>query len=267
MTILDSIILGAVQGLTEFLPVSSSGHLEIGSLLLGLKGEDNLQFSVALHGGTVLSTLVVFWKDIVNLFRGFFRFEMNEETKFLLRIAVSLIPIMIVGLTCKDLVEGLFTGNLWIVGSMLLLTALLLWTSSRKVSVPNYRPKKFTYWRAFVIGIAQAVAVLPGLSRSGSTISTGLLLGVDRTQMAKFSFLMVLVPIIGANLLEVMDGEFTALPKSEIAPLVTGFLTSFIVGALACKWMVKLVSKGNLKWFALYCLVVGLIALTAACIR
>lgn len=253
MTYLDSIILGAVQGLTEFLPVSSSGHLELMNALLGIKEEDSLLFAVAVHGGTVLSTLVVFRKQIMALLKGLFRFEMNDETKFILKILISMIPVLIVGFTLQDQVEALFSGSLMIVGFMLLLTAALLWFSS----VYKPRQRELSYKDSFIIGMAQALAVMPGLSRSGTTISTGLLLGVKREEVAPFSFLMVIIPILGANLLELIKGNFGE--ASVDAPVIlVGFLTAFITGTLACRLMIKLVAKGNLKWFALYCLVVGI---------
>lgn len=252
MSIPEAILLGAVQGLTEFLPVSSSGHLEILHHLLGIDEESNLPFAVAVHGGTVLSTIVVFWREIVTLLKGLFRFEMNPETKFILKICVSFIPILIVGLTLKEQVEALFTGSLTIVGAMLIVTGLLLLLSSR-VRVRN---RELSYKDAFWMGVAQSVAVLPGLSRSGSTISTGLLLGVKRPEVASFSFLMVLVPIIGINLLDILGGGFTR-GGTETLPLVAGFLTAFIVGALACKLMIGLVKRGKLTGFAVYCFIVG----------
>ncbi|MEG1554743.1 MAG: undecaprenyl-diphosphate phosphatase [Rikenellaceae bacterium] len=261
MTYIDSIILGAIQGLTEFLPVSSSGHLEIANAILGISEDDSLLFAVALHGGTVLSTLVVFRKQILKLLKGLFRFEMNDETKFVLKILVSMIPVLIVGFTLKDKVEALFSGSLMIVGFMLLLTALLLWFSS------VYKPKQrdLSYKDSFIIGLSQAVAVLPGLSRSGTTISTGLMLGVKREEVAPFSFLMVLIPILGANFLELLDGGFSDATV-DASLILVGFLTSFITGTLACRMMIKVVAKGNLKWFALYCLLVGMtiIVVTAA---
>lgn len=253
MTYLESIVLGAVQGLTEFLPVSSSGHLELMNALLGIKEEDSLLFAIAVHGGTVLSTLVVFRKQIMTLLKGLFRFQMNDETKFILKIFISMIPVLIVGFTLEDKISALFSGSITIVGVMLLVTAALLWFSS------VYKPKQreLSYKDSFIIGIAQALAVLPGLSRSGTTISTGLLLGVKREEVAPFSFLMVIIPILGANFLELLKGNFgTAAVDGSV--ILVGFLTAFITGTLACRLMIRVVAKGNLKWFALYCLVVGL---------
>ena len=253
MSTLEAFILGLVQGLTEFLPVSSSGHLEIFNHLLGVNPENNLMFAITVHGGTVLSTIVVFRKQLAQLLKGFFQFRMNPETQFVLKLLLSLIPILIVGFTLRDFVEGFFGGNLLMVGCMLLLTALLLWFSYRA----KPRTHEVSYRDAFIIGIAQALAVLPGLSRSGSTISTGLLLGVKREEAASFSFLMVLIPIIGVNLLDLLKGDLAASPSVGALPLLVGFLTSFITGVLACRWMIRLVNKGKLVWFALYCLIVG----------
>lgn len=254
MNYLESILLGILQGLTEFLPVSSSGHLEIFSHVLGVNSEENLSFSVVLHAGTVLSTIFVFWREILALIKGLFRFEMNAETEFVLKIFVSFIPIVIVGLTLKESIESLFGGSLLIVGVMLLITATALWFSSITKSNDD---KELTYKRAFIIGIAQSLAVLPGLSRSGSTISTGLMLGVDRPLVARFSFLMVLIPIIGINFLEIISGGFSA--TTIPAPvLLVGFLSSFVSGTLACRWMISIVNQGKLWWFALYCVVMGI---------
>lgn len=252
MEILESLYLGIIQGLTEFLPVSSSGHLEILSHILGVNPEENLSFAITVHGGTVLSTIVVFRKELLRLIKGFFRFEMNDETKFVLKIFVSMIPIIIVGLTFKDAIEGLFGGSLLIVGCMLLVTsALLFFTFKAKP-----REKEISYLDALVIGIAQAFAALPGLSRSGSTISTGLILGVKREEVAKFSFLMVLIPILGMNFLDIVKGDFSETEIST-AVLLTGFVSSFLTGLFACRIMINLVNKGKLYWFAIYCLIVG----------
>ena len=256
MTLVESLILGAVQGLTEFLPVSSSGHLELMSALLGVKEEDNLLFAIVVHGGTVLSTIVVFWKQIVQLIKGFFRFKMNEETKFILMILISMIPVLIVGLTLEETLESVFSGNILFVGCMLLVTALLLWFSS--ASMP--RRREMTYKDAFIIGIAQAFAVLPGLSRSGSTIGTGLLLGVKKENVAPFSFLMVLIPIMGANFLKIVGGDLQNC-SIDFSLLVAGFISSFIIGTLACRLMLKVVQKGKLKWFAVYCAIIGVISI------
>ncbi len=253
----EALILGIVQGLTEFLPVSSSGHLEIGKVMLGVDAERSLIFTVVVHGATVLSTIVVFWKDVFGLFKGLFRFEMNDETIYILKIAVSMIPVLILGFTFAEEIEMLFTGNMFIVGSMLIVTAALLTFSN----YASQRDKEISYLDSFVIGIAQAFAVIPGISRSGATISTGLLLKNKKDGIARFSFLMVLVPIIGANLKDLMDGKLSGESNISVLALVVGFLAAFFSGLLACKWMIGIVKKGKLIYFAMYCLAVGSIAL------
>lgn len=253
MELLESLYLGIIQGLTEFLPVSSSGHLELLSHILGVNGEENLTFAIAVHGGTVLSTIVVFRKEIVHLLKGFFKFKMNEETDFILKIVVSMIPVLILGLTLKEQIEELFGGSLLLVGCMLLVTAtMLLFTY---LSKPRQNP--ITYKSAFLIGVAQALAVLPGLSRSGSTISTGIMLGVKREEVSKFSFLMVLIPILGMNFLDIIKGDFSTASSLSLEAIAIGFVSAFVAGLFACKAMIKLVNKGKLVWFAVYCLVVG----------
>lgn len=255
MTVIEAIILGIIQGLTEFLPVSSSGHIEIGKAILGIEVRESLEFTVAVHAATVLSTLVVFRKEVADLLSGFFRFRMNNETQFVLKILLSTIPVLLVGLFLKDKVEMLFNGNLLIVGVMLLATALLL-TLSRYLQRPSTR--QIGYCDSLIIGLAQAIAVMPGLSRSGTTISTGLILGNHRDEVAKFSFLMVIIPILGAAVLDLAKGEFAT---ADTCPIVAGFLAAFVSGYIACSWMIKLVRKGNLVWFALYCAAVGLTAI------
>ncbi len=258
MTIIEAIILGLIQGLTEFLPVSSSGHIELGKAILGVDVKESIEFTVAVHAATVLSTLVVFRKDIIELLTGFFKFKMNLETKFVLKILLSTIPVLFVGIFLKDEVEKLFDGSLLIVGAMLLVTATLL-TLSKYLQRETTKP--ITYRDSFIIGIAQAIAVLPGLSRSGSTISTGLILGKHRDEVAKFSFLMVIIPILGAAFLDFAKGEFGAI---DFKPVIAGFIAAFVSGYFACSWMVKLVRKGNLIWFAIYCAIVGLTAIIFA---
>ena len=252
-------MLGLLQGLTEFLPVSSSGHLEIGKVFLNIDNAENVTFTIVVHGATVLATLVVFFGEIWRLIKGTFRFRLNEETHYVLKIIVSMIPVLLVGFFLKDWVEGFFNGNLVFVGCMLLLTALLL-TLSDFIKPKKQRP--VTYGSAFIMGIAQAVATLPGLSRSGSTIATGLLLGTDKKQVAQFSFLMVLIPIIGANALEIWD-HWQAVGQGAVGTLelVIGFLAAFVSGLAACKWMISLVKKGKLIWFAVYCLILGGLAI------
>ena len=248
----EALIFGLVQGLTEFLPVSSDGHLEIVKYLFG-GIEESFLFSVVVHGATVLSILAVFWRDIIHLIKGVFRFTMNEETVYVLKLVVSMIPVAIVGFTVMDRVESLFVADMDITGSFLLVTALFL-TAGHFV---RKREKPITYGGAFIMGIAQALAVLPGLSRSGSTISTGLVLGNSRNELARFSFLMVIVPIIGANFMQVLTTE-TAAVNVVLFPLIIAFVAAFVSGYAACRWMISIVRKGKLGWFAIYCFLVGL---------
>lgn len=259
MDIFQAFLLGIIQGLTEFLPVSSSGHLEIGHALLGVKGHNNLLFAVVVHGATVLSTLVVFRKDIFLLFQGLFAFKWNDETKYVSYLLVSAIPVVILGLLFKDEIEALFVGDLVFVGVMLIVTASLLAFTYFAKS----KERKIGWIDSLIIGVAQAMAVIPGISRSGSTIATGLLLGKKREEMARFSFLMVLIPIIGANFLDLVGGELSSGESIGIVPLTVGFIAAFISGLLACKWMIKIVKQGKLIYFAAYCLVIGLIAIFA----
>ncbi len=263
MNWIEALILGLIQGLTEFLPVSSSGHLEIGKELLGVETTENLTFTVLVHGATVLSTLVVFRKDIANLLAGLFRFQWNEETQYIAKIAVSMIPIAIVGLFFKDSVEAVFESAniLLLVGFMLLVTATLL-TFAYYKKAGN---KDLSYYHAFIIGIAQTVAVLPGISRSGATIATGLLLGNRKSEIAKFSFLMVLVPILGENVLSILKYDAAAQAStqgSEVLVLAVGFVAAFLAGLAACKWMINIVKQGKLIYFAIYCAVVAAIAIS-----
>jgi undecaprenyl-diphosphatase len=258
MDILQALILGIIQGLTEFLPVSSSGHLEIGKVLLGVNVEETLSFSIAVHGATVLSTIVVFRNDIVSIIKGLLRFAWNEETRLVAMIVFSMLPVAIVGVFFKDQVETLFTGNLLLVGSMLLVTATLLALSSL---ITHKKEKPIGFFDALVIGVAQAVAVIPGISRAGATIATGLMLGKNKPEVARFSFLMVLIPILGANLLDIAKGDFSSDAGTSFLPLIVGFIAAFIVGFLACKWMVSLIKRGKLFWFAIYCTVVGLVSI------
>ena len=256
MTIFEAIILGALQGITEFLPVSSSGHLELANYFFGIEEPNNLQFTMAVHAGTVLSTIVVFWKELVRIIGGFFKFRMNDEMVFVLNIMISLVPILFVGLMFQDQIEGLFTSNLKLVGVMLIVTAGLLTFSH--YAKPGQRP--VTPKSAFIMGLAQAIAVIPGLSRSGATISAGLLQGVKREEVSKFSFLMVLIPVIGMNILEVAKGNFSG-EAVDTANITAGFLTAFVTGMLACRWMIRLVNRGKLIWFAVYCMIVGVISI------
>lgn len=263
MSWIESLLLGLLQGLTEYLPISSSGHLAIGSALFGINGEDNLAFTVAVHVATVLSTLVILWKEIVWIFRDFFKWQWNEGTRYVVNILVSMIPVAIVGFFFKDKVEAIFGSGLTVVGCCLLITATLLAFSY--FAKPRQR-EHISPLHAFVIGIAQAIAVLPGLSRSGSTIATGLLLGNKKEKLAQFSFLMVIPPILGEALLDVKDmltvGADAALGGNiSLGVLAVGFLAAFLAGCAACKWMISIVRKGKLIWFALYCAIAGLATL------
>ncbi len=261
MSWLEALILGMIQGLTEYLPVSSSGHLAIGSALFGIQGEDNLTFSIVVHVATVLSTLVILWKEVDWIFRGLFKFQMNDETKYFINIIISMIPIGIVGLFFKDKVEEIFGSGLFIVGLMLLVTATLLAFSY----YAKPRTKEHISMKdAFIIGLAQACAVLPGLSRSGSTIATGLLLGDKKEKLAQFSFLMVIPPILGEALLDglkIVKGAAEANADVSLVALIVGFLSAFVFGCIACKWMIDIVKKGKLIYFAVYCAFVGIATL------
>ena len=266
----EAILLGLIQGLTEFLPVSSSGHLEIGKVLLGVETIDDLLFTTMVHAATVLSTIVVFRKQIWDLLKGFFcglkgikvengALVCNDQTDYLLKMVVSMIPVFVVGVFFKDQVESLF-GSITVVGVALIMTALLLFFSDyasrpghKSIFPENTYRNGISYWQALAVGLGQAFAVIPGLSRSGTTISTGLICGVKREVMAQFSFLMVLVPILGETFLELVGGEFGASSVGAL-PLVLGFVSAFVSGLFACKVMIALVKRARLSWFALYCL-------------
>jgi undecaprenyl-diphosphatase len=260
MNEIQALILGLLQGLTEFLPVSSSGHLEIGHAVLGVKTENNLLFAVTVHVATVLSTLVVFRKDIIKLLADLFAFQWNESTQYIFKLLFSALPVLVLGLFFAEQIEQLFTGNLVLVGSMLLITAALL----SFAHFAKKREMQISWGKAFIIGIAQALAVMPGISRSGATIATGLLLGTKKDEVARFSFLMVLVPILGAAFLDLLGGDFSEESAIGTFPLLLGFLAAFISGLLACSIMIKVVKRGKLIYFAVYCLIVGLIAIFAA---
>ncbi|MCX6334067.1 MAG: undecaprenyl-diphosphate phosphatase [Bacteroidia bacterium] len=252
----EALVLGLIQGLTEFLPVSSSGHLEIAKSLFGINPQESFYFTIAVHGATVLSTLVVFWKEIVKLFSSTLKFKMNEETTYVLKLIVSMIPVGIAGVLLKDPIEKMFNGNVVFVGLMLLVTAILL----ALAHFIRKRERNIGYWDAIIIGIAQAIAVIPGISRSGATIATGLIIGNKKDEIAKFSFLMVLIPVIGANILEIISGEAGA-GSAGTGIILIGFLTAFVAGYLACRWMITLVKRSKLIWFSIYCAIIGLLAI------
>ena len=259
MSWLQALILGIIQGLTEYLPVSSSGHLAIGSALFGLNGEENLTFAIAVHAATVLSTLVVLRKEIAELFIGLFAFRWNKETQYIVKLIISMIPIGIVGLFFKDKVEEIFGSGLLIVGCMLLLTAVLLLFSY--YAKPRQK-SEISFKDAFIIGLSQAIAVIPGLSRSGTTISTGILLGNKKESIAKFSFLMVIAPILGEAVLDLAKGNFSTTESGiSSTVLIIGFLAAFISGTIACKWMLDIIKKGKWSYFAYYCIVIGTITI------
>ena len=259
MDTLQAILLGIVQGITEFLPVSSSGHLQIAKELLGVELENNITFDVTLHAATVLSTIVVLWQELWRLVKGCFSRRFTEEQAYVLKVILSMIPAGVVGVLFADQIEALFS-SLWFVGLMLLLTSALL--SFAYYAKPRQK-SEISYRDAFIIGIAQAAATMPGLSRSGSTIATGLLLGNEKSSVAHFSFIMVIPVILGKMLLDILSGEMAAMAVPTEA-LVSGFLAAFISGALACKFMIEIVKRGKLIWFALYCAIVGLICLIGA---
>lgn len=269
MNWIQSLFLGILQGLTEFLPVSSSGHLTILSHIFGLSGEENLTMTVVLHIATVLSTLLILWKEVVWIFKDIFSKQswksysgLNDGTRYAINILISMIPVAIVGFCFKDKVEAIFGSGLLIVGIMLLITAALLTFSY--FARPRQK-EQISGWHAFIIGIGQAIAVLPGLSRSGTTIATGMLLGDKKEKLAQFSFLMVIPPVLGEALLDVKDiaevGLSTAMSGISITALLVGFIAAFITGCLACKWMIHIVKKGKLIWFVIYCAIVGILAI------
>jgi len=258
MNWLQALLLGLVQGLTEFLPVSSSGHLAIGRELLGVEASEDLVFEVVVHAATVIATIVVFRKQILDLLKGLFKFKYNDETDYICKILVSMIPVFVVGMFFKDWVTGLFS-SLLVVGIALMVTALLLFLSDtlKPRQTESEARNGISWWQALVIGCGQALAVIPGLSRSGTTISTGLMCGVKREKVAQFSFLMVLIPILGEAFLDLVGGDITS-SSVGLGPLVIGFIAAFVSGLFACKAMIALVKRAKLKWFALYCALVGL---------
>ncbi len=258
MNNLDALVLGIIQGLTEFLPVSSSGHLELGKAILGDTSvpEESLMFTVVVHFATALSTIVVFRKDIWEIIRGLLSFTWNDETQFSAKIILSMIPAVIVGLFFEEQLEALFGGNILLVGCMLIVTAVLLWLADKAKNTE----KKVSFSNAFVIGISQAIAMIPGISRSGATISTSVLLGNDKSKAARFSFLMVIPLILGKIAKDILGGDITT-EGGNISVLIIGFIAAFVAGLVACTWMIKLVKKSKLSWFAIYCFIVGLIAI------
>ena len=258
MEVIDAIILGIIQGLTEFLPVSSSGHLELGKAILGADAlpEESLLFTVILHFATALSTIVVFRKDVADIFKGIFQFKWNEETKFAVKIIISMIPAALVGFFLQDYMEVFFDGAIIIVGIMLIITAILLYLAD----MARTTEKGVSFRGAFVIGLAQMVAMLPGISLSGATISAAVLLGVDKTKSARFSFLMVVPLILGKVTKDVLSGDINFQGDDTVA-MGAGFIAAFLAGLAACTWMIKLVRQSKLSYFAIYCLLVGLIAI------
>lgn len=256
MTVFEAIILGLLQGLTEFLPVSSSGHLEIGKSWFGINPETGFYFTLAVHAATVLSTIIVFWPEVIRLITGSLKFRMNDESRYVLKIIISMIPLGIVGFFFKDEVEALFNGDLFFIGLMLTITSFIL-AFAHFVKKGN---RDVGYLGALIIGISQTIAVIPGISRSGATISTGLLLGNSKDHIAKFSFLMVLIPIIGANILEIFSIRGSK-ESVELSVVMAGFLAAFISGYAACRWMIALVRNSKLIWFSVYCLIVGIICI------
>jgi len=258
LDILDAIILGIIQGLTEFLPVSSSGHLELGKAILGDNSvpEESLLFTVVLHFATALSTIVVFRKDVWKILSGLLQFKWNDESQFSLKIIISMLPAVFIGLFFEEQLEAFFGGNIRFVGAMLLITAVLLYFADKAKDTD----KKVSFKNAFIVGISQAIAMLPGISRSGATISTSVLLGVDKSKAARFSFLMVVPLIFGKIAKDLFSGDLNFSGENNLA-LGAGFVAAFVAGLAACTWMIKLVRKSKLSYFSIYCLVVGLIAI------
>ena len=259
MDYIQALILGIIQGLTEFLPVSSSGHLELGKAILGSVPEENLTFTVVLHFATALSTIIIFREDILRILKGLLQFKNNEEFKFSLKIVLSMIPAALVGVLLEDQIDAMFNGNVFFVGCMLLLTAGLLMLADRAKNTG----KGLTEKSALIIGISQAIAILPGISRSGATISTSVLLGIDKEESARFSFLMVVPLIFGKIAKDILSGDI-GLSSSEAMPMLVGFLAAFFTGLLACTWMIKLVKNSKLSYFSIYCLIVGIIAIAVS---
>lgn len=276
MDTINALLLGIIQGLSEYLPISSSGHLEIFKQILGvdLNPDASLEFTVMLHVATVLSTVVVLWREFWPLVESFFTFRRDDKFYYVCKILLSCIPVGIVGVCFKDYVEALFEGNLTLVGVFLIVTAALLcfayFTRTRAALASPTAPqgRDISWSDAFIIGCSQAIAVIPGLSRSGTTIATGIILGDNREKVARFSFLMVIIPILGEGLLDLKDilfpdtvAETAATGSIGLVPMLVGFLAAFLVGCAACRWMLDIVKKGKLVWFAVYCLAVGILCL------
>jgi undecaprenyl-diphosphatase len=261
MTFFEAAMLGIIQGLTEFLPVSSSGHIELGKVLLDVQTSDHLLFSVVVHFATALSTIIIFRKDIGALIYSSLRLRYDEQTAYVLKLLLSMVPVGIVGVLFEEEIENFFTGNIVFVGCMLIVTGMLLTFTYYKKPGEG----KVTYGKAMLIGLAQAIAILPGISRSGATISTGLLLGVEKSNAARFSFIMVLIPILGATALKLKDYWEAPAASGGIsaAVLFTGFMAAFLAGLLACTWMIRIVKKGKLIYFAVYCFFIGALAVMA----
>lgn len=255
--IFEAILLGIIQGLTEFLPVSSSGHLELAKVILGYEesASESMLMTVILHGATALSTIVIFWKDIKEILIGLFSFQ-KEQVEFSGKIILSMIPAAAVGLFFEDELEALFSGNILLVGLMLVVTGLLLFLADRAKNTD----KKVGWSSALIVGISQAIAILPGISRSGATISTSVLLGIDRTRAARFSFLMVVPLILGKMAKDILSGEIS-YASEDLIPLAAGFIAAFLTGLIACTWMIALVKKSKLSYFAYYCFIVAAIAI------
>jgi len=258
MSWFEALVLGIIQGLTEFLPVSSSGHLELAKSIFGDKSlpSESLMFTVVVHGATALSTIVIFRRETLEILKGLLSFKWNEELRFSLKIVLSMIPAATVGLLFNDEIESLFNGQVLLVGSMLLITGLLLFLADKAKNTKN----EVSYSNSLVIGLAQAIAILPGISRSGATIATSVLLGVDREKAARFSFLMVVPLILGKMAKDLKDGSMIADPSNALV-LVIAFVAAFITGIIACKWMISLVKKSQLRYFAFYCFAVGILAI------
>lgn len=258
MSILEALILGIIQGLTEFLPVSSSGHLELAKWIMGDQSlpEESLLFTVTVHAATAIATLVIFRKEVAEIIKGLFQFKWNDELIFSLKIILSMVPAAVIGVLFNDEIEALFNGQVLLVGCMLIITGLLLFLADKAKSTD----KPVSYSNALIIGIAQAIAILPGISRSGATISTSVLLGIDRERSARFSFLMVVPLILGKMAKDIMDGG-AGFTGDQTLPLMIGFIAAFISGLFACRWMIALVKRSKLKYFSYYCFVVGAIAI------